>query len=170
MILTFKTRDIVQILERHGVELHEAEINTLDHMILDLNMLIEEEMKSRENPDIEELVLDLYRRHVASLPYYVTSDYPYLIFRWKEYKPTPDEKEILDFIENNPDVVIGIACKDRYTPFIRLSQGGGDEDAVFVFLEGNEPLFLEGTHIYRAHYHMIEYNDKTYIVKIDYHA
>lgn len=67
MILTFKTSDIVQILERNGVELHEAEISTLDHMILDLNMLIEEETKSRENPDIEELVLNLYRRHVASL-------------------------------------------------------------------------------------------------------
>lgn len=170
MILKFDTEDIVRILEKKGIKMHGAEVSTLAHMILDLNMLLEEEIKNKENTDIEEIVLDIYNRHVASLPYYIASNHSYQVYQWKHFEPTEQEQEILDFIEKNPDVVICITHQSQHTPFIRLSQGGGDEDMVFVYLEGNEPLFLEGTHIYKAHYHMIEYNDKTYIVKIDYHA
>jgi len=159
----------ISILKEKIGEIDLREEMTI-HKIFD-NIIFFIRYYEEEGYSPEDAVFITYNEHVRTCPYYVIGDDGEYIYKWKIYKPTEQEQRALEFILENPDVVMLYECDGENTPFLRFSLNGGDEDVIMVYLEDNPSSVVDYMPPFcKSEYHLIDYKDKTFVVRIDCHA
>jgi len=164
-------KDFCQLLEKAGVQFDAVDAAAIEYLFYEISFDYETLLKEGMEP--EKAARKVFERHVMELPYRLIEDSRgTYVFVWRSFELNEKERELLQFLINNPEVSLVIDVRSRETPFLWLSRHGGDEDCIVIRLDNDYSYAVDYMTMcgYSYEYHLLTYNENTFLIRIEAHA